>query len=475
MAEVSSLSASIDGLVQQYRLSLRKPITTLENRKTTLKVRLNVLSEMKTKLNSFFNIIKDMSVNGSASNLISYAASSSNNNVVSAVASSADSVGTYSLSVNSLAKSDSLISGAIESSSNSVVNSAGAGTHMFRVSINGVEKEISINLTEEETNSSVLTKISTAVNEAGLKVKTSVIAVTPTTKRLVFNSTETGSTNAISLSETGEGLLSSIGLNESVLNSRTVSTQNAGGYLYNQVMELDARFRLNGIDIVRGSNTVNDVISGITFDLKSVQSPSDAPVTITVGPDTEKLKLKIQKFIDEYNGVIKFIKAKTAVDGDSGVRQILSGDSVFINLRLKLRTAVEGFVTNLNPENPGFLSQIGITAAKDGTLSITNNAAFQDALANNANKVTDLFNSPNGIAIRVKDMLQHFVSSGGVVDKSRDGINTQIKNLDGRIKLTDVQINKKVSNFRTDLNKIQSILSMVTQQQQLMQNIMSGW
>ncbi len=475
MTDVSSLSASIDGLVQKYRLSLRKPITSLENRKTTLKVRLNVLSEMKMKLNSFFNQVKDMSVDGASTNLIGYKVSSSNTNVVSATASSADALGSYSLSVSSLAKSDSLISGAIERDSNSIVDTAGAGTHLFSVSINGQEKEISVNLSEGEANNSVLTKISTAVNGLGLKLKASVIAVTSTTSRLVLNSTETGSTNAISLYETGEGLLSSIGLSQSVLNSRTVTSGNAGGYLYNQVSELDARFKLNGIDIVRSSNMVNDVISGLTFELKSVQSENELPITLSVMRDTEKLKLKIQKFIEEYNSVIKFIKAKTAVDGSTGVRQILSGDSVFINLRLKLRTTVEGFVTNLNPENPGSLSQIGITAAKDGTLSISNSSALDEALTNNPNKVTDLFNSSNGIAVRLKDLLQNFISSGGVVDKSNDGINTQIKNLDNRIKLTEVQINKKVNNFRNDLNKIQNILSMITQQQQLVRNIMAGW
>lgn len=475
MADVSSLSASIDSLVQQYRLSLRKPVTTLENRKTTLRVRLNVLSEMKTKLNSFFNLVKDMSVTGSASNLIGYTASSSNANIVSASASSADAVGSYSIFVNSLAKTDTLVSAALERGSSSVVNSAGVGTHSFRVSINGIEKDLSVDLNEDDTDNSVLTKISTAVNGAGLKVKASVISVTPTTSRLVFNSLETGSSNVIQLSETGEGLLNNIGLNESVLTARTVTSGNAGGYLVNQASELDARFKFNGIDIVRSSNTVNDVVSGLTFDLKGVHNQQDAPVTLTVEVDKEKIKLRIQKFIEEYNGVIKFIKAKTAVDGDSGVRQILSGDSVFINLRLKLRTTVEGFVTDLNPDNPSFLSQIGITAAKDGTLSISNSSALDDAIANNATKVTDLFNSSNGIAVRAKNLLEYFVNSGGVVDKSSDGINTQIKNIDSRIKLTEKGITKKVTTFRTDLSKIQNVLSMVTQQQQLLQSIISGW
>lgn len=475
MADVSSLSASIDSLVQQYRISLRKPVTTLENRKTTLNVRLKVLSEMKTKLNSFFNQVKDMSLAGSASSLISYTASSSNANLVSASASSADAVGTYSLFVSSLAQSDTLISAALESSSNSVVNTVGIGSHTFRVSINGVGNDVSVDLTGDETNSTVLTKISTAINAAGLKVKTSVISVTPTTNRLVFNSRDTGSSNAITLSETGEGLLSRIGLSESVLTTRTVSSGTAGGYLVGSTAGLDARFKLNGIDIVRSTNTINDAISGLIINLKGVHSSNETPATLTVGVDKDNLKQKIEKFIEEYNGVIKFIKAKTAVDSSSGARQILSGDSVFINLRLKLRMIIEGFVEGLEPNNPNFLSHIGITAAKDGSLSLNNSAALDDAIASNVSKVTDLFNSPNGIAVRMKGLIENFINSGGVVDKSSDGINSQIKSIDSRIKQTEAGINKKVIVFRTDLNKIQNVLTMVTQQQQLLQSIISGW
>jgi flagellar hook-associated protein 2 len=331
-----------------------------------------------------------------------------------------------------------------------------------------------VTVAEGDTNSTVLGKIASAVNASGASVSASVVMDTPTTSKLVFQSKTTGSVQAISMADTAGSLLSQIGLTAAVIAGRTAVSGSSAGFIYSDTGVLDARFVLDGIQIVRTSNTVQDALAGVTLELKGTQAPTDDPVVLAVGYDKEKIREKVNELLEAYNASISYVAEKTAVDPENNVRQILAGDTVIRNLRIQMRGIAGGSVSSVTTGNPSLLSQVGITVADDGKLTLSDTATFDAMVTGGVQKIADLFNSTSGIAVRMKTLLEGFVNSGGQIDASKTGVDGQISSIENRVQRLEEQVNKKVERYRDEFVRLQNALAIVTQQQQIMNTILSG-
>ena len=78
----------------------------------------------------------------------------------------------------------------------------------------------------------------------------------------------------------------------------------------------DAEITVDGVTVNPTSNTVDDVIEGVTLNLK--EADAGTTVTLNVGRDDEALIEKIQGFVDAYNEVMDSISAQTSYDEDTG-------------------------------------------------------------------------------------------------------------------------------------------------------------
>lgn len=472
MADITSISnASVDTLVQQYRSSLRRPILNLENRKTTLNARMNALLELKSKLQTLNTTMLGLGLKGTGSDIQKLIVESSDSSFVSGTALSTAALGSHTLSISQLAKSDAVLSARIDSNGTSIIDADGAGLKTIRVTINGASKDINVTLEAGDTNQTVLSKISSAVNIADASIGSSVVSDTSTTSRLVFTSKKTGSDNAIVLADVAGGLLSQIGLTSDLLAARTSSTSTTAGYLYTSVDSLNSKFKIDGIDIIRQSNVVSDAISGVTLQLKSAQPDSATPIMLNVQPDKEKIKTLIEKFITDYNNALTYLTAKTAVDPQNNIRQIFAGDGMFLSLRINLRSVAGAMVTGGTIAQ---LADIGITTAKDGTLSLSDSAKLDKALDESIFNVSNLFSSDDGISSRITNLFDGLINTGGRIDATRDGTKTQVDGINSRIKRMDAVINKKVQRYRDEFTKLQSLLITTQLQQQTLQSITGG-
>lgn len=471
MSDVFGIAGQIDNLVQQYRLSISSPAKRLENQRTSLNARMSALSELRSKLSALHTLAKELKATGTSSKFNVFAAESSLPTILTATAVSSASAGTHTLLVTQLAKADTILSSQLSASSTGIAGAEGAGTKSFTVTVNGTTTTVNVDIEDGEANSSVLSKMAAAVNASGASVTASVVADTSGTRRLVFTSKVTGSTEAVSMADVSGTLLSSIGLGAGVISGRTASTATTGGFLYSSTSLLDARFKVNGIDITRGTNSVSDVLTGVTLELKGVQAESDTPVTLTVRSDTAKLKSTLEDFMKLYNDALTFVQSRTSVNAESRTREIFASDQVFKNLRLDLRSLVSGAVSGVQAGNPTVLSDIGITIASNGTLSFGDVAKFEDAIASNVRKVSDLFNVADGIAVRLSALLEPFTAIGGQLDISQNGTRDQISNIRSALERTNKQIDLKVKAFRAQFESLQSTLNRINAQSQAISRI----
>jgi len=484
----TSTTSQVDSLVTQYKATLvSQYVTPLDDKKTTLQARLNALSTLKTKLKSLSDAAVALTGSSGITKFKVYSVESSNTSVATATASSSATPGSFTLFVSSLAKADTVLSSRMTSAGTSIVaneftpeeQTAGEATRELRIKVNGNEvATVSISLTSSDTDKSVMEKIRNAINNssaAAQYVSAAVVSDTSTTSRLTLLSKETGTENSLSFEDVSGTLLDNIGLSDEVVSSRTGSTSTTAGFVVGDASNLNAQFTLNGVDFTSGTNTIADVLPGITLQLKSAQSPTDSQVQLNVSSDTSTVQSSIQSFINTYNSVITYIRQQTAVDPDAGTRQIFAGDMMVTRLRISLQSymsqAVSGMTSDYNA-----LFKIGITQNSDGTLTVSDSSKLSTALQNDVNSVINLFgyseeSSNKGIAVRIQNALSGLIGSDGQIESTRTTLNSQMTSLKSRIDAANSRVTKQAEQYRTQFTKLLAVYQEMVAQQTYLQSL----
>jgi flagellar capping protein FliD len=132
--------------------------------------------------------------------------------------------------------------------------------------------------------------------------------------------------------------------------------------------------------IERSSNTIDDVIQGVTLYLHDTTDASGEQITLT--RDVDSVKEKLSSMVDAYNLAMVYIQEKTGYNDILKTAGVLMGDYVVSGIRSQLLTPLiaqtSGFITDLD----SFLmpGQIGLEFDKDGVLSLDTNV-FDEAIA----------------------------------------------------------------------------------------------
>jgi len=403
---------------------------------------------------------------------------SSDASIVSASVSSTAQEGTFSILVNQLAKNDAIFSDAIANDDTTVSTITGAGTFSFNLNINGVATPIEVSITAGETNSDVIKAVASAINSAGIGVKAQKVSINSTTSRLYFSSTTTGKDYAISFSDITGTLLSSLGLTDAVNTGRTTYTATSAGFQNTDSNLLDAKFTFNGVDIQRSSNTVTDLLQGVTFSLKKAQALTDTPVTINVSLDQDTVVKKVQDFINSYNDTISALSAKS----NSGV---LQNDSLVGAIISKLRSIVLSNIDSVTTvDGPDYLVSAGMQVTADGKLNITDKGKFTDLLNQNPHFIADLFVSTDesgfvfeateGIAHQISSFISDITSQTGLLRSATDNVNFRIRDIDRKITKLNDKVESEVQKFKDKYAQAQKTLQLLSQQSQILSQFSSN-
>ncbi|MBN2010472.1 flagellar filament capping protein FliD [candidate division KSB1 bacterium] len=467
--DISNVSTmpSIEVLVSQYMSIERQPVVQLEDDKKEINMVKNIFTDLKSKLTALRSAADDLKKTGTDSQFAAKMATSANESVLTATAGGAATSGSHMIKVNQLAKADTRVSGQINRNDTSLASTIGAGTKSFTVTINGEETQIDLEINADDDNATIMSNLAQAINDSGAEVSASVVNDSSTTARLSLRSENTGSDYAISIADDSGTLINSLGLDTSAK-----ATDTAGGYIYDP-SELDAKFELDGISIVSDSNSVDDVLQGVTLNLTSVQEAGADPVQLTIETDSDTVKSNLETFFKAYNDVLDYIKLKTSVDPELEVRGELAGDFTFINLRMNLRTLVSSAVSSVTTGNPRLISEVGIEPNSSGNLSIADSEKFSDALDLDSNRVADLFTSENGIANQIYNILTPFTKTGGIIDDDKSALDSRIRNINSHISNLEARLAWKEENYRNQFTKLQEAYSAIATQQSMLQSLSS--
>jgi len=467
----SSTASSVDQLVTEYVDSISQPVYELQSQESNINLLVSIYQNLKSTLSSFESQTSGLKSVGTLSPMRAKTVSSSDASTVTATAQPGATLGTHSLLVTQLAKYDTLVSSEMSQSGTDISDADGAGTSTFSVTINNKTTDIKVAVNSGDSNSKVMANIAAALNAANIGVNASVVNDTSSTARLVFTSNNSGSTNSISVADVSGNMMEDVGWTAGVISDRTASSSTGAGFVNSDTGSLDAKFTLDGIPIARSTNTISDVLNGVTFSLLGTQQPTDDPVTLTVSPDTSAIQTTVQSFISSYNKVISSLSQNmtdTSTNSSDGsgatvTRAPLAGDVTFMNLQLSLQNILMSPVSSAKSGNPNSLSAIGITLNNDGTLSLSNQSALTTALTTSPTGVSDLFNSTNGVAVQLDNLVKSFTSPGGIMDQKVNGGQDQISSMTDMINSMQSSINIQADAMRNQFTAYQSLLIQMNQ------------
>jgi flagellar hook-associated protein 2 len=229
----------------------------------------------------------------------------------------------------------------------------------------------------------------------------------------------------------------------------------------------DAIVNIAGFPVHSATNTVDAAIDGVTLTLKN-KAPGTI-VSLTVANDNAAIQNKVNGFVSAYNTLQKQITTLRGYDANAKTAGPMLGDAMLLNIEGQLRRLMGAPVAGTTVPYTT-LSNLGITAGVDGTLSL-DSTKFQAALAANPTAVSAVFSGADGVATKLYTAVGGHIATGGDIS-TRDGtLSTQRKDLtaqrtalDARMQVVQARYLKQFNALDSLLTQMQSTSSYLTQQ-----------
>lgn len=377
----------VNSIVSQLMSIERRPVTLLDKKEASYQAKLTAFGSLQGAVSSFQSAVQGL---GDVTKFQGMKAASGDSTILTASSTNVAAAGSYTVDVTTLAQSQKLVA-AGQTSVTASIGGVGATTLSFdfgtisggafaagtytgaSFTSNGAGvKTVTIN-----SSSNSLSGIKDAINNAKIGVTASIVndgGASP--YRLVLSSDAMGKSNSIKISVAGDAALSSL-LSHDPAN-------NAGQNLSESTTALNADFKVNGVAVSKTSNSVSDVIQGVTINLLKAASST----TVSVSRDTASVTTSVNAFASAYNTLNKTLTDLTAYDAKTKQAGPLLGDSTVRSIQTQIRRVLSTPLTGSGSYTS--LSQIGVGFQKDGSISV-DSSKLQTAVNNNFSSIAGLF------------------------------------------------------------------------------------
>ena len=286
--------------------------------------------------------------------------------------------------------------------------------------------------------------IAQKLNDANAGLTAAIIddGSTLNSKRLVLNSTRSGSDGALILDSQGIDL----GL--------TVTTQAEDAVL---------RIGANPATAFVTTSSTNRFNTGINA-LIDINDVSEDPITVTVERDEDNIISSVQSFIDSYNRIIDAASNLTQFNSETGERGVLQGEGIVLRLLRRLDREVTQPEGNLNGPFRS-LVDLGITVTSGGKLT-KNDEVLKTALDDNPAGVREFFvAADNGLSDRLESTVDAFTDPfTGAISLQNEALTSSLQSIDERIGVLNVILDNKRARLVEQYARMESIISELNSQ-----------
>jgi flagellar hook-associated protein 2 len=422
MAGISSLGVGsgldLGSLVRQLVAAERAPAEGRLNRtESKMQAQISALGQVKSSLANMDKVLARLSALADARSV-----RVSNEAAFSATATTAADVGRYTIEVFELARAQSLASAGFPDADAAL----GAGDLTIAL---GANDPVTVTIAEGANS---LRDVRNAINGANAGVLATLVR-DGAEWRLLLTAEESGLANAVSLSVSGT-------LNGNIASAAMTET----------VAAADARFSVAGLALSSASNVVDDVLPGVTLNLRGL---TDAPVELSVGRDAETARAALNEFVTAYNAVIDLAARLSRANPETGERSVLTGDSTLRAIRGALPMALgadSGAAWNA--------VELGLRSDRDGKLSL-DGAAFEARLLDDPAQVLA---SVRGFGGALAQNIEIYTDRGGVLATRTESLQSSLRSLG----LQRDQLDRRMESVEARLIRQFSVLDQMISQMQ---------
>jgi flagellar hook-associated protein 2 len=436
----AGLASGIDtsALVTQLVNAERAPANAIAGHQADINSQKSIVSKLTSALSSLGTAVKALSL---PTQTQPRTASSSDGHVT--VAASPGAVATvHDVRVTSLARSEITSSRTFDSADAGVL-----GTGSVKITTGTSSQTINYGAGDS------LADIASKINDAGLGAKASVL-FDGSKYRLMVASTDTGTAAAAQFEDSGD----SLGLSDPA--NIKVAAQ-------------DAVATIDGVKVTRGKNVIDDAISGLTITLVSPHPTDDltASSSVTVALDNAGLKNTLQQFVAAYNAVNSAVHAQLDYTGTAKGTDTLFGDSTLRQLEGALGNVMtSGYGSD--PNNPLTIGAVGLTRARDGSLTI-DDTKLSAALAANPNAIGNLFVG-GGFAAAMTNMTDAYSRAGdGILSSKTQSLTDRFNMLQTQADLINRRADALQTQLETQFNALETAMSKLKSQSSFLSSMLS--
>jgi flagellar hook-associated protein 2 len=347
-------------------------VSNLQAVETPWKTQLSTLQGQDTALSNLGTLLSNLSNDVSQFTdfqgiLANKTGSSSDNNVVELTGASPSAVaGTHTIVVTSLAQTSSGYMDSITSASDTL-----SGSITIQVG-SGTAQTITVG-----SSSNTLATLSAAINAAGIGVTANVITDANGSRLSLVSGT----------SGTGGDLTVTSALTDATTSTALNYNLAQGG--------ANADLTVDGVSIASGSNTLTDVIPGVTFQLLS-SSPTEQ-VQVVIANDTSDVESVVGAFVSDYNALISGINTQEGTDSSGNAEPLYGSPTLSL-----LQQQILGALATENPS--GYIDPVANstdTLSGSMTIQVGSGTAQTITLSTGDNTLSGLENAINTASIGV--------------------------------------------------------------------------
>lgn len=453
MASISSLGAGtsldLNTLYDNLQTAEQTKLTPITTQQSSYKAKLTawgVVQTALTKLQTASDALKNTSA-------IAQSKVSSTNTAFSASLASSAAAGSYSVEVTQLAAAQSLLSPKVNSKDTDLGDSS-MSSRTITITQPGQKNPLTVTLASDKTS---LADVRDAINAKQGSVSASIIKADDNSYYLSLTSRDSGTSNEMTITTDDAELAKYI----------SYDLGNATNVMSEQVPAADAKVNINGIEIIRSSNTITDAPEGVTLNL--IKTNKGSPETLSVVKDNQPMTDAIQAFVDAYNSLqttisnqTKYTKVDQGSTSQNSSNGDLLGDGTLRNIQTRLRSMISA---SQGSGSLATLSQLGITQDISGKLTVDSTKLNKALNEKSADVVAFLSGDAKttGFATQTSNLLKDMLGTDGSVQNATAGINKTLKKLSDEYDRVNAQITATMARYKTQFTSLSQLVSKMDQ------------
>jgi flagellar hook-associated protein 2 len=221
----------------------------------------------------------------------------------------------------------------------------------------------------------------------------------------------------------------------------------------------NATFQLDGINISQSSNTINNVVPGLTFTILGTTSTNQT-VNLSLSPDASNVTSALQAFVTDYNSLSTAVNGQTGQSGGA-----LAGDSLIFQMESAMQQAVTYEGTSGSVRN---LSSLGISLSDTGQMTLDPTVVGSMGSSQISDALQFLGSSSTGFGALASSFTEISDPISGAIVSQTNSYNQEDQALQTQVTNETDRINTIQTNLQSQLEAADSAIAALQTQQQVL-------